>query len=845
MFDWIVGFFRELLSLIPKAIYLLNSSLLSLIDFMQLLFRKLAGLDVYYITNDNGETIATTGDLLTNFIGGILGININGNESFDLIDYSLLSTVFWSFVIFGLIILFISTLVAIIKSHYTYNEKSAKGPLPILATAGKAIVNMVAVPVIVILGLYLSQAILNALDQITAVGSDDVVNLYGSENTSRYLQQNITDSQGNQTYIFYDMFGFTGGIVYGVNIPGTNIDDYFDQHMLGLVAARTQPFSGSMFKVAGFNANRVRSGEYTINTPFTGNVGSTMELFSNHGNDSDVLANMVDEAFANFLHLDGVYLMNFMTEEIYDTGIYLPEIEQFLTIFTSPYICSFSKFNIGLVWYYYNLWNYNFIVGFGSVIVCVSIFLNIIMGLMSRLFMAIVLFLVMPPLAGLAPLDEGKAFGGWREAFMKQVLMAYGAVVGMNLVLLILPYINEIDMFGIPIVDSLVQTLFIIVGLITIKAVISTLSQLIGAADANKTGDEMSKEVKSTIGRATAMTIGAAKLGARPYTALAKRVYQSYNGLNDEEMDRRVGNVRGQVQAFLSGGIGGLRNERNRQQLEDQRRQQQRQLDAEQSTLETQNHVLENAQRNQAQAQAQHRQAQIAELISNSVGASATNEEIAQLFKAYGYNDNEIAQIVQAASDARGALSGLIDKDLMSQNMEHFNRDYGNYVAANGGDLTSAAGTFSSRESALNNANNAVANAQNSVNATQRVIGNINANMELNQQNLEAAGRQAAYYQRHPGVVGGAFRGVGHVARTSAGAFGLGFGGVFDKDTMDTFGGAMEKMGVKPKGPNYDRIAAESSRATAAAVQENTASTQRAINELTQEIRRMNRNNRP
>src|SRR5699024_4315344 len=112
----------------------------------------------------------------------------------------------------------------------------------------------------------------------------------------------------------------------------------------------------------------------------------------------------------------------------------------------------------------------------------------------------------------------------------------------------------------------------------------------------------------------------------------------------------------------------------------DQRRQQQRQLDAEQSTLETQNHVLENAQRNQAQAQAQHRQAQIAELISNSVGASATNEEIAQLFKAYGYNDNEIAQIVQAASDARGVLSGLIDKDLMSQNMEHFNRDYGNYV---------------------------------------------------------------------------------------------------------------------------------------------------------------------
>ena len=804
MFDWIVGFFRELLSLIPKAIYLLNSSLLSLIDFMQLLFRKLAGLDVYYITNDNGETIATTGDLLTNFIGGILGININGNESFDLIDYSLLSTVFWSFVIFGLIILFISTLVAIIKSHYTYNEKSAKGPLPILATAGKAIVNMVAVPVIVILGLYLSQAILNALDQITAVGSDDVVNLYGSENTSRYLQQNITDSQGNQTYIFYDMFGFTGGIVYGVNIPGTNIDEYFDQQMLGLVAARTQPFSGSMFKVAGFNANRVRSGEYTINTPFTGNVGSTMELFSNHGNDSDVLANMVDEAFANFLHLDGVYLMNFMTEEFYDTGIYLPELEQFLTIFTSPYICSFSKFNIGLVWYYYNLWNYNFIVGFGSVIVCVSIFLNIIMGLMSRLFMAIVLFLVMPPLAGLAPLNEGKAFDGWREAFMKQVLMAYGAVVGMNLVLLILPYINEIDMFGIPIVDSLVQTLFIIVGLITIKAVISTLSQLIGAADANKTGDDMSKEVKSTIGKATAMTIGAAKLGAMPYTAPIKKIatdhkinqIKSREGLGDTEadnlraqeiLDRETGQRRARVQAFLSGGFGGLRNERERQRAENNLR------DAN-DRLQTQENNLQHS--------------HLARALGDLTGTES-EAQMREILRQNGIDEQQINQVLaaRAALGSRPATGDNLSR--MLENMDHQYRDYVHSVGGRAG----AANQYATRYQTVQTARQAVEQRQHELDSRNNLVG---------------------YYQRHPGFVGGTFRGIGHFARTSAGAFGLGFGGMFDKDTMDAFGGAMEKMGAKPKGPNWDKMTAENSKAT-----------KDAINELTQEIRRMNRNNRP
>ena len=158
MFDWIGDFFKELLNLIPKLVYLLYTAFISLIDLLQLLFRKLAGLDVYYV---NGEPIG--GDLVTNFIQGILGIGSRYGSSSDFADrtdYSALSTVFWSFVIFGLVVCFVSTLIAIFKSHYTYNEKSAKGPMPIVASAGKAVLNMVAVPLIVVLGLWLSQAIL-------------------------------------------------------------------------------------------------------------------------------------------------------------------------------------------------------------------------------------------------------------------------------------------------------------------------------------------------------------------------------------------------------------------------------------------------------------------------------------------------------------------------------------------------------------------------------------------------------------------------------------------------------------------------------------------------------------
>ena len=217
---------------------------------------------------------------------------------------------------------------------------------------------------------------------------------------------------------------------------------------------------------------------------------------------------MIDTAFACNLHCDKWFLLKYSGTGVFSSPTYFGN---FHAIGTN----TFSKFNVGLVWYYYDLWQFNFIVGFAGIIVCVSIFINIIMGLMVRFFMCITLFLVAPPLFGLAPLDGGSAGKKWRENFMKQALMTYGAVVGMNLMMMILPYLYEIDFFNIPLIDLLAQSLFIIVGLVTIKAVIALMSELIGAADANKTGGDIAKEVGSVAGKAANMTVGAAKIGTK------------------------------------------------------------------------------------------------------------------------------------------------------------------------------------------------------------------------------------------------------------------------------------------------------------------------------------------
>ena len=551
MFDWIADFFKALFDLIPKIMYLLYTSLASVIDILQLFFRKLAGLDVYYV-----EGKAVTGDLVTNFITGILGINK------DNLAYSALSTVFWSMIVFGVIVCFAATIIAIIKSHYTYDEKSAKGPMQYVYTAGKAIINMVAVPVIVVLGLYVSEALLTALDTITSTNNGTISQMYGDK-VDRLVSvdtvKGATTKENEKTYIFYDIFGWGGKIAY--NDSPDPVAKFFttdELKELTLIGAKNETFSGSLFKTAAYNANRARlmGSKNAIDPIFKEHFAGAKQselgtnepgLFSN-ATTYGQLADMIDMAFANNLHLQKGIWFNYQGIGYREGNSMAWASTTYFTQFLCWHIEAFSKFNIGAVWYYYDLWQFNFIVGFAGVLVCTTIFINIILGLMTRLFMCIVLFLVNPPLFGLAPMDGGKAGKSWQTEFMKQVLMTYGAVVGMNLMLMILPYMNTIDFFNIPIADYFARTLLIIVGLITIKAVIATLSGLIGAADANKTGGDIAGEVGKVAGQATRLTLGAAKVGAKATGFALKPVTAGLgagaNAIKNSNAGQRIANYK-------------------------------------------------------------------------------------------------------------------------------------------------------------------------------------------------------------------------------------------------------------------------------------------------------------
>ena len=290
----ITGFF----AIIPQFIYFIYTSCASFLDFLQYLIRKLAGLDVYYV---NGE--ATSGDIVVSFVKGILGIEKSET-------YSAMSTVFWSLVIFGCILLILSTIFSIIKAHYNYDSKKSH-PITIVLNSLKTLSLMAIVPIVAIFGLYLSNILLKTLDEITSSSS------YIEGVFSDYQVTIETDKGEEKETIKILNEAFKPGIV---NTKGDEDDEnqsnaqkvYGSYDFFGTVAyTNSQTFSGVLFKTVAYNCNRVRSGEYTTPTSREFEKWDNFGIFFSNKDASlatEDVANQIDFAFSNALTLQDDYV---------------------------------------------------------------------------------------------------------------------------------------------------------------------------------------------------------------------------------------------------------------------------------------------------------------------------------------------------------------------------------------------------------------------------------------------------------------------------------------------------------------------------------------------------------
>lgn len=153
--DWIIdtitGWFTTLVNSLASIVitpiagvlYTLQIGFFLLMDCIQMIFRRIAGLDTYYYAGEE-----QTGDPVLDFI----------------MDPTVLG-VFFSVLIVAIILLFVTTFVAIVRSEITERGANPKGP--IFGRALRSILYFVMVPVVSILGIFMANVFLKTLDMAT------------------------------------------------------------------------------------------------------------------------------------------------------------------------------------------------------------------------------------------------------------------------------------------------------------------------------------------------------------------------------------------------------------------------------------------------------------------------------------------------------------------------------------------------------------------------------------------------------------------------------------------------------------------------------------------------------
>lgn len=491
LIDLIGDIFAGFFAIIPQLMYFLYASIASLIDMFQYVFRKVAGLDVYYV---DGEE--KSGDIVIEFIEGILGINK---------EYSALNTVFWSLIIFGLIVMTLITIITIIKAHYNYDEKKSS-PFYIIKNMLKSIAAMALVPLCTIFGLFLSTALFRTLDTITSPSSESDISAVYEDAAMQNLSftvanKNEGDLMQNRSkrYASFDMFG---------------VKEW----------SNTVTFSGMMFEACANQANRVRNNSYTPN----GSGWDDMGIFFTESDvdKREIVADQIDYAFANNLTLKEKRTVQMTGDEsggAMGSSLTFGPSAAFAAGLIN--VNNFSKYNVGLVWYYYNLWAFNFIIGFGGLLICLGLFSNILFGMLMRIIISAVLFIIYPPVAGLMPFDEGNGLKSWTKQFMGYVVSAYSAVLGMNILFLLLPVFNSVTFLNIDFLDSIIRMMFVLAGLSMIKRLIDMLSKYVGAKNINEIGEGLKKEATKPVMKGLAATTGFA-VGAVMHVGLGKSISQ-------------------------------------------------------------------------------------------------------------------------------------------------------------------------------------------------------------------------------------------------------------------------------------------------------------------------------
>ncbi len=160
-----------------------------------------------------------------------------------------------------------------------------------------------------------------------------------------------------------------------------------------------------------------------------------------------------------------------------------------------------------------------------------------ILNLAKRVYEIIYLYFCMPISMSTLPLDDGTRFKNWREQFVTKIILAYGAVLSVNVFVLLLPLIQSMSIPNIGGFGNSVFTIFMIIGgAMVIPAGQTLFARLFGTADDMHAGGGWLRGAYYGGRALSAMTVGLALKGIK---GTSKAIYRGIKHHNAKKSDSR------------------------------------------------------------------------------------------------------------------------------------------------------------------------------------------------------------------------------------------------------------------------------------------------------------------
>lgn len=107
--------------------------------------------------------------------------------------------------------------------------------------------------------------------------------------------------------------------------------------------------------------------------------------------------------------------------------------------------------------------SFNIFTAYFVVILVIIALVWSMLGLVKRVFDLVMLFMMLPLISATIPLDDGARLKTWRDTVVSKVILAYGAVLSVNIFIMLVPMINGMNL-GMPVFSENLFKMFMLIG---------------------------------------------------------------------------------------------------------------------------------------------------------------------------------------------------------------------------------------------------------------------------------------------------------------------------------------------------------------------------------------------